>query len=242
MLKVGIHENLVLEKALKNEKGTLGLVFVPKRLDDAAPRPKRSFFEEAETTDVTERESSPLLLFPFKIPTYKGKDGEDLTDAEKGEAIQRDMKNFRLQLTFILGAYRAIKDFKFDPWRNTGLTPENWETNILDNDVLQTIYNNYVEDFLAGIAPFMGDHSRPVRLKLVRQSKDKHYATLPSRYIEDNPFIEPMEVPAEASKLKFTKWEIDNKFDNGDPVSRAQADPVDEQDAPPSSGSVFGSR
>ncbi len=242
MIRVGIHENLVLSKIARNDKGTMGIAFRPQSVD--GPKQKRSFFAEAEeVTTEEDSEDNMLLLFPFKVPTFQ-KDGEDLKDEEKVAIIERDIKTFRNQLSQIIGAYRSTKDLKFTPWRNTGITEDNFEKEILDNDTLKKAYDNYVEDFMEYMAPFVNDDTRPIRLKLVRQSKTKHYATLPSKYINDNPFIEPMEVPKEASKLSFTKWEKENGFDNGDPVSQGAADPIPDEPPPAASGSgsVFGAR
>lgn len=243
MIRVGIHEDLVLSKAQRNDKGTLGLAFRPKSLD--GPKKKKSFFEASKGLEAQADESdSMLLLFPFKVPTFKGKDGNDLTDDEKVEIITREIGTFQAQLSQILGAYRSVKDVDLDPWVGTGVTEENFEKEILDNDTLKKAYDNYVDGFIEYVTPFLDDDSRPVRLKLVRQSKAKHYATIPSRYIQDNPFIEPMEVPKASSKLAYTKYEKENGFDSGDPVSQEAADPVPDSPAPTSSGtgSVFGAR
>jgi hypothetical protein len=241
MITVGIHENLVLGKAAVNEKGTLGLSFRPMSLEPSQPK-KSSFFQESQEASVGSSDGdSPLLLFPFKKPTFKSRSGEELTDAELLEFVQDDIKKYRNQLTSIIGAYRTIKDIKFDPWRGTGIKEENFETELLDNDQLKKIYDNYTEDFLTLMAPFLNDDTKPVRLKLVRQSKDKHYATLPSRFLDTNPFIEPMDVPKDKSLLSFTKWEKANGFDNGQPVSQEAADPVPET-TPEGSAGVFGQR
>jgi hypothetical protein len=242
MIKVGIHENLVLSKIAVNDKGTMGIGFRPQSVE--GPSKKRSAFAEAEEVSTQGDDSdSMLLLFPFKVPTFQ-KDGEDLKDGEKVVIINRDIRTFRIQLSQIIGAYRSMKDIKFTPWRNTGVTEDNYEKEILDNDTLKKAYDNYVADFMECMEPFVNDDTRPVRLKLVRQSKAKHYATFPSAYVNDNVFIEPMEVPKEASKIVFTKWEKDKGLDNGDPVSQATADPIPDEPPPAASGSgsVFGAR
>ena len=57
-------------------------------------------------------------------------------------------------------------------------------------------------------------------MKFVRQSQQKHYASLP----KFPPFMEPMTIPADQSKLKFSQYEIDKGLNSGKPV--------DTQDAP----------
>jgi len=60
-----------------------------------------------------------------------------------------------------------------------------------------------------------------MRLLLVRQSKDKHFATLRGTYLDDQPFLEPMAIPKDASKLKFSPWEIENGYDSSAPAPKA---------------------
>jgi hypothetical protein len=207
-----------------------------------AAQGEQSFFEESQQATMDSGGSeSPLLIFPFKVTTMKKKSGEDFTDKEKLELVKEDIKKFRAQLTCIMSAYMPIKDFKFDPYAGTGITKENFDKELLDNDQLHKVYTNYCNDFFKAMAGYMNNDALPVRVKLIRQSKDKHYATLPSRYLDTNPFIEPMEVPEKQSRLKFTKWEIENGMDNGTPVSQAAADPIPET-TPEASASVFGAR
>ena len=241
MLKVGIHDDLVLEKAGKNDKGTLALVFRPKSLN-AGEAKKKSVFQEEEDMSVSGDDSnSPLLIFPFKISTFKKKDGSDFSDKELIELAQDDMKKLKNQLTSILGAYMPLTGLKWRAYDGTGITEANYEVEMLDNDNLFKIYTNYVDQFLEKVAPFLNDDNHAVRLKLVRQSKDKHYATIPSRYLDTNPFIEPMEVPKDRSQLKYTKYEKDNGLDNGDAVSKDEADAPPET-TPEASSGVFGAR
>jgi hypothetical protein len=241
MLKVGIQENLVFEKAAINEKGTLGIVFRPAKLSDSNVV-YDEFSEDGVPMEVTnESGNSPLLMFCPKKPGFKNKDGSDLSDDDVADFLKRDFETLSNQLTLIVGAYRSTKDLKWKPYIGTGLDKSNWKTEILAEDIQQKIYNNYVTQFIEVMAPFMDKDEFKIRLKLIRQSKDKHYATLPSKFISDNPFIEPMEVPAEASKVKFSKWEKDKGLDSGEPVNRAEADPIPET-TEEATDDVFGKR
>lgn len=244
MLTVGIHENLVLSKVSRNDKGTLGLQFRPRKLDGEETMAPASVFQEEETVGVSASDSdSSLLLFPFKVTTLKKKDtNEDYSDEEKLQMVNNDIKKFKDQLSCLLGAYRATKDLKWRAYDNTGITESNYTVELLDNDNLIKVYDNLVRQFTEWIAPFVNDDNFAVRLKLVRQSKDKHYATLPGRFLDTNPFIEPMEVPKEKSTLKFSKWEKENGFDNGDPVNKEAVADIPPETTPDASSSVFGQR
>jgi hypothetical protein len=241
MLKVGIHENLVFEKASLNEKGTLGIVFRPVSLNEK-PADYDEFSDEGVPMEVTDGSgNSPLLMFCPKKPTFKTREGNDLTDEEVADFLKRDFETLSNQLTMIVGAFRSTKDHKWFPYKNTGLNKENWKQEILAEDMQQKIYANYCNQFIDIMAPFADKDEFKVRLKLVRQSAAKHYATLPSKYINDNPFIEPMEVPAAASKVKFTKWEKEKGLDSGEPVAKSEADPIPET-TESGTDDVFGTR
>jgi hypothetical protein len=243
MLKVGIHEDLVLSKAAVNDKGTLGLQFRPKSLD-GVKKADVSVFQEEEGVEVSASDGdSSLLLFPFKVTTLKKKDtGDEYSDEEKGTMVNNDMKKFKDQLSCILGAYRTTKDIKWKPYEGTGINKDNYHVELLDNENLFKVYTNYVNQFLGWIAPFLNDDQFAVRLKLIRQSKDKHFATIPGRFLDTNPFIEPMEVPKDKSQLKYSKWEKDNGFDNGDAVSKDDGADAIPETTPDASASVFGQR
>jgi len=221
MLRVGIHENLVLDKAQINDKGTLGLVFRPISLNKKEP----SGFVEEEAAELSEgSNNSALLIFPPTITKLKNLDGSEKNDEEKLQVLSDDISNFKDQLVSIIGAYRSLKDVKFRPYDGTGVDKSNYNVEMLNNDTIKKVYTNYCNQFIGYITPFLGDDNNPVRLKLIRQSKDKHYATLPSRYLNTNPFIECMNsVPADKTKLRFTKWEMEKGFDSGEPVAQAKA-------------------
>jgi hypothetical protein len=245
MLRVGIQENLVFQKAAVNEKGTLALSFRPVSLDPDGPKEEESdddgFNEEGGAR--TANNSASLLIFAPKVPTFKDKKtGDDLTDAEKVTIVQNDLNVLQDQLFGFLGCYMPIKELKFKPYENTGVDKTNYKTELLDNDTIQKVYNNYAEKFIAWMKPFFNDDKFPIRLKLVRQSKAKHYATLPGgKFLVENPFVEPMEVPADKSRVKFSKWEKDNGLDNGDPVGQAAADDIPDT-TPEASDALYGTR
>lgn len=226
-MKVGIHDNLVLSNVGRNDKGTFFVSFRPVSLNPVdATQTFDEFSDEGIPVDMKTESDSNLLIFCPGVPGFKEKDGTELSDARKADFIKQDFETFRHQLGQILGAYTAIKNLSFAPYKNTGITKENWAQEFLDENQRKKIYDNYIDQFIPMITPFLNRDDMPVRLKLVRQSAAKHYATIPSRYITDNPFIEPMAIPKEASQLKFSKYEKDKGLDNGDPIAQNTADPI----------------
>jgi hypothetical protein len=170
MLKVGIHEDMVLEKAALNDKGTLALQFRPKSLNAGEEKKKNAFQEEEDMSVSSSDSNSPLLIFPFKVSTFKKKDGADFTDAELLQLVEDDMRKLKDQLSSIVGALRTLQGMKWRAYDGTGITKENYDIEMLDNDNLYKIYRNYVNIFIEAVTPYLNDDKYAVRLKLVRQS------------------------------------------------------------------------
>jgi len=97
--------------------------------------------------------------------------------------------------------------------------------------------------FINAMQPYVNKDELLFRCLLVRTSKDKHFATFRSSYIEDNPFWESMDVPKEASKVKYTAYEEKEGLNDGTPASRSETADTKkstESVATISAASVFG--
>lgn len=220
MIGVGINENVVLMKADVTDKGALQLTF-----DEAASlEDKPSVFDSLQTAKVENNGSTSrsLLLFPFKRPTGARNDGK--TDDELIEMTSDDMAKVKNQLTQLLEIYMTADKISWDPYQGTGITKDNYRVQFQDDDSLSKVFGNYAAQFLSMIEPFLGNLVYKLRIKLVRQSKDKHFATIPGKFLADNPWVELMDVPA--PRVLFTKWEKDNKLDDGTPVAKPDTDPA----------------
>jgi hypothetical protein len=241
-MKVGIHENIVLQKAALNEKGTMAFVFRPKKLE--GEKTGDSFFQEEQSAEVTSdgNNGAVILFFCPKMPTFKKKDGDALSNEEILEFVQKDLNTVSNVYSHILAQYMSLKDIKFRPYDGTGVTAQNWKTALLDNDNIAAVYKNYSEQFANFIAPYADKDEHTMRLKLVRQSKDKHYATIPTRYLDTQPFLEPMTIPADRSQVKFTKYEIDKGLNSGEPVGQGETADAIPEVTPEASENVFGAR
>lgn len=203
MLNVGIHENLVLSKAAKNEKGTLILTF--KKMGGVSAMEALASGGSLETPD------QQFYIFPPKI---EPEDDADTIGAKIAEV--------RDPLSLIAQQYMTSDKVKFSKmFDGTGVNAENYGTKITDATVVVKIYNNIVNQFLELMSGFVGDDGKKMRMIFVRSSKSKSFPKLRTRYLESQPFIEPMDVPT--SKLAFSKYEITNGLNNGTPVASAPA-------------------
>lgn len=240
MLGIGIHQNVLLIGAKTNDKGTLELAFdeaknVGKEVDDV--------FESSQTAKVSNdgKAGITILIFPFKKPS--GPRNEDKTDDELLEMISGDIKKVKNQLTQLLLIYLTTDEVKWDPYYQTGVTKENYRTEYLNNSTLETIFSNYANQFIAMVKPFLGNTARGLRIKIIRQSKEKNFPTISGRFLEDQPWVESMDVPEKLSKISFTQYELDNGYDSAKAYSKDNADPKNDiPDTAASQESVFGKR
>lgn len=215
---IGINENLVIKSAsASGEKKTLIIEFAP------ASAKKISAFERSMTAGIVASDSNfPVRMFGFTVPTKA-----DMTQEQKLNMIGEDIIKRRNQMTHILSQFMLLENIRLEDsqYDGTGITDAaSYERLLLDQDKLNRIYDNLVGDFTTKIKPFLDDPQYAVRLKLIRQSKEKNFATFPERFLDEQPFMELMSVPKEQSNVKFSKWEIDNGFDSSAPYSRDNAE------------------
>lgn len=239
MINIGINENVVLHSAKTNDKGWLVLAW--KEAKDYG-KEKKSLFAESQTAAVSSDDrSTEINLFPFKKPD--GKYNEGKTDDELLEMIGGDIKKLRNQLTQALEQYIPLDKIKWDPYVSTGVTDENHRVELMQTSTLESVFANYANQFVQMVSPFLGDLKFAVRIKLIRQSKDKNFMAIPGRFLDEMPWIETMEVPADRSRVKFSQWEIDNGYNSSAAVNKAETDKKDEiPDTEKSKESVFGKR
>ncbi len=223
MITPGIQENLRLISAEKNDKGTL--VVTIQQGNEA----KGGLLESLNRVDSTTESDNGFFFWPFKAD-----DRLTTPEAIADDLIKR-MQDFRKQLSHILEQYMPTKDAKgndlvhFNTLEGLSIASEaDFIAGLSDpamrEVLLAKIYDNFITGFINYITPHVGASSEPMRMKLTRASKDKHFANIP-RFA---PFIEPMTVTKEASKLKFTPYELGyRKGDEpGHPSAYSQADPT----------------
>lgn len=226
MLGVGINENVVISKVSMTDNNILEIELA--EVGNVAA--KKSVFDTLLTARTAVDPAGNLRL---KLWNTKVSDKAEKTREEKIQMAANDNISLIKRLSQILEQFMTIDKIDLDSmdiqFANTGIIDEaSMNARYLDQDVQNKIYDNIVKRFIELISPFVNDPQNAVRFKLVRQSKDKHYATIPSRYINENPFIELMSVPKEQSRVKFTKWELDNGLNDGTPVPSSSAEPKGE--------------
>lgn len=213
LIKPGIHEPLILsEKTKINDKGTLELVIT------SVEDPNSLFNAFQNNTTLSDMESK----FIFYPPSLKDFEQKAKTAAEIGN----DLLKMRHQLTqySLLFATKEEVDKTIgglEMFRGIGIPEDKMKqalSMLTDEAFVQKVTTNLCTKFYKFLlAKKAFDGKVQFRHKFLRQSETKNYPTIPTS--DYDVWVESTDVPKEASKIAFTKWEIDNKKNNPDPVS-----------------------
>lgn len=206
MIPVGIHENVRVNKATKNDKGTLVIGF---KKETGAEVNLLDLLNSANASSSIENQEQDIIVWPFEAVSRQGEN-------HTPDNIWRSISETKDSLNHILLQYMTADKIAWDIMKDCGITTENMKAKICEQPVLNQIYNNMASQFISMMTPFLNDTSKLYRVLLVRTSKPKHFPALRKRFLAANPFMEPMSVPKEQSKLAFTKWEIANGFNSGE--------------------------
>lgn len=232
-IRVGITDNVYLESVTMDDKLAVEFKFT----EGDAPK---SAFAALQDDEVVENPSASIRIF--------APNEEKDTTLTQEKRVDRAVASFNKTkgiLQHIMKQYMttdAMPKLGKVAYDGTGITEENFTTEILKLEIQKLIHKNMVQAFLNAMQPFLNRSDLKFRLLLLRQSKDKHFATFRGRYLEDQPFYESMDVPKEASKVKFTDYEIKEGLNDGTPTAKpsASAGAGTEGAAPLSAESVFG--
>jgi hypothetical protein len=240
MIGVGINENVFLEKVALNEKNVIEITF--QEAGKVKEKPASMFASVAGDEIQEGQMGMSIRLFP-PLPPQK----EDMTDEKKRDLIDADINKTKAIIRHLLLGYLTSADL-VGMWASSfdglPIDESNYKEQFLKKEILEGIHRNMGRIFIEKITPFLNDQERKFRLLLVRQSREKHFATFRGRYIEDNPFFESMEIPADHSKVKFTPYELSEGLNSGVPIPKEAADKKDTgsnaPNPPMTVGNVFG--
>lgn len=206
-IKIGVNQNLVISEVTKNDKGTLSI-----KIQEAGEVDPLAALNAAGSTNFSKVEKD-FLVYPPNAEAYSG--GVDTL-----ENILKKIAEVKDPLNHILEQYTPTTNIKWDLFAGTGIATKNDLSKVTNEVTLTKIYSNIADQFIAMMKPFASADGKKMRMMFVRQSKAKHYPAFRKRFLESYPFIEPMEVPI--SKLRFSKYEIDNGLNSGDAVTGQQ--------------------
>jgi hypothetical protein len=222
MLKIGINENVYFSGVELNDKKALILQF--KQTDGTEKNLIEMLEEDSEASLETGKD---IRKFPFNIPNKA-----DLSQQQKFDMVMNDVANTSALFVHLLSPFLTKDEIKLDKFANTGISTkmpmEDFKLKMMSSQVLEKIWMNMANNFIRLSKPLIGRTDMPFRLKLRRQSTDKHYPTLPDRYLDSEPCIELMTIPKEQSKVRFSTYEIKQGLDKDDVLPPSASDSTTE--------------
>ena len=216
MIRIGITENVYIADVKMDEKNALLITFEETGKEDKVT--VDNYFDNIASDEVIETERGTIIrIFPPLPP--KADNGR--TQEKNVELLVSDINKAKGIVIHILKVFYTMDDLrgKINPFASLPIDKDNFDVQVQKKEILEGVHRNICKAFVDLIKPFLAE-KKPVRLLLVRQSQDKHYATFRNRYLDEQPFIESMEIPAAASKLKFSSYEIEKGLDNDIPVRK----------------------
>jgi len=216
LLKVGIHENLVITKETAvSEHGTL-------ELHIKAMQDENSVLNAFETNTIFEPMASKFI---FWLPNMKDFKQNVKSSAELASDLLKRRSQL-MQYALIYATKEEVNDAigGTKMFEGTGQNdPAKAITMLTSEDYLKKVVKSLdgkFVDFLKKVKAF--EERTSFRQKFLRQSEANSFATIPNSTYDV--WIEPMTVPKDASKVAFTEWEIKNGKNNGNPVASTKSD------------------
>lgn len=215
MLKIGVNDNVVISKAEKNDKGTLVISIA--ELGTEVKEKKGSILDDmADGSDSSGSDSGTnFLIFMPNLTKYE-KDEAGNAVVEEGAVILKSFVDMKNQLAHFLSRFLTAKQVKFAPFAGIAGVNLSDEKDVIakiaTEAVAKKVYENYVDNFIKQITPFLNKQDKPSRLFLHRKSEASHFGVLRKKFLDNQPFLEGMDIPVELSKLYTKQTTATTKF------------------------------
>jgi len=220
MLQVGIHSNIKIgENTGLTEKGALKVHLV-----QAGAEVISTFAAFSEEKDIEKNEAG-IFIFPPNILEY-GK-----TTTRGPEAIATDLQRMRGWLKGILKIYLTTEQLTSEfgamsMFTGLGVNEENFNAKLQTEEFVLAASANLFSNFLEVVKNHdIAAKTSSFRIKLTRQSKKSNFPTFPKG---KDAWIESMDVAEDATKVVFTKYEIENGL-NSSARAKAEETPKEEE-------------
>ena len=169
---VGINENVYFSDVSRNDKNHLVISFK----EDTG----KSWFETMESSEIEEGEGGiTIRLFPFKVP-----DKDDMTGRQKMDRTSQDITKTRNMMIHMLTPFLVNSDIVIPTLEGSGIiatTPiSEVEARLNNQAILDKIWINITNAFIRLLKPLCGRNDLTFRLKLTRQSTEKHFPSFPN--------------------------------------------------------------
>jgi hypothetical protein len=225
MVGIGINENVTLDKVeILDKEGQVSIDFT---FSDGI-KGDDMFDEQYDENGMIITADGPrtIKLWPLKAPKETKTDGTTVTMAQRiDESFKatQEYQNFFTQLARCYVTGDKIKG-AFDRFRGLPVNKDN-KTSLLDDAVLLGVTTNLTNQFIALCGEFFGKPGNELRLLLRRQSAAKAFPTFRDKFLQDQTFVERMDVPKASSAIAWMKYEITKGLNSSVPAP-TDTDPI----------------
>ena len=239
MLGIGRFDNVIINKVAvsKNDSGLTQSVDITfKKLGEAASD-DLDFLNSGEISSSDGGKENNMRI--YSVNSLTGYDG----NAKTGDDLLNEVIARKDQLVHILSPFFTADKIKFDLIKGLGIkNKQELVQKITNLSTLEKMSDNMLSQFASMLEPVIGEDSKKLVVKFLRKSKDKNLPRFADKKLDWNPFIADMTDTALTTKIKFSKWEIENGFDsNAQSLEQSDEASVDELAAQNAAvNSVFG--
>lgn len=243
MLTVGIHEDVILKNVEITEKeGKISVDFslISANADEGSDDPLAEKYDENGMLITGTGGTTTIKVWPVNVPDTEDAKGVTKTTQVRIQEALNGTAELQNLFTSFAQCYLKKTDIKFERFRGLQLTKDNLQ-NLLQEEVLIAVTRNLATQFIEMCAPHFGvnDEHHRLRVLLRRQSKAKHFPTFRDKLLQAFPTVELMSVPKEASRLAFTRYEIQKGLNSGTPAVEVD-ETAEEAAAPLDTAAMFG--
>lgn len=214
LISVSIAENVSVELVNVSDQGTLEVTFVQ------GEESKMDLFEAVTSgASFGDVKKSTVKKFPVNHKRF-GK------EATAEELVKLTIVEEKALLEGMLEVFNPTAKMDYSKmFDGTGISSAaDIQSKLPTEDVMKQVSTNLYKAFAEAMKD--ADKSIKARFKFPRQSEAKHFITFPkavgfkkgSFESFKTLFIEPMTIPVEQTKLKFSDYEISKGLNHGNPV------------------------
>jgi len=225
MIGIGINENVILAGVTITEKdGKISTDFkLSSDVVDSSEGVEYDLedkYDEQGNVITSGGKGTVVKVWPVSIPKEES-NGKSYSIAERVNTVLEALKEQQNFFTAWARCYVTTDKLVgvFQRFQGLTLTKDNISS-VLDEQVTAAVLRNLTNQFVALVGPHLNKSEFKVRLLLKRQSEAKAFPSFRDKFITSFPFVEPMSgIPKEASKIAFTKYELDKKLDSSAPAA-----------------------
>lgn len=245
MIKIGINKGIFIAGASYEPATDKVGAHMKITFEEAGATKYANAFERMNADESVEHlPTRDVILFGPSKPLDKDQRGNTRTEEQKANVVNADITSIKSILLHLLYGFYTTKEARLELYDGIDIDGNNYNAKIIQEPIMNAVFKNMTDQFIAKMKPYFGKSDAPFRLLLIRQDAAKNFPSFRRKNITENPFWEPMTVDEKESKVMFTPYEIENGLDSDLPIKKKQADNPSQQSnggqAPLTADSVFG--